>query len=166
MEERLLEFERTRRLYGKDKMIITTYPYLATEKDFKRFRDADIVVTFDKIKQKLDYSDLPKKEGSESETHRALKKYAEALLKKLGANDAQFEGSFIDVSSRKLRIAVECGDTPIDRIWIMLFHEDYGNWIKEVWCIYEINDGKIEIVKFVKPPKLLEYEREIGWFKE
>jgi hypothetical protein len=62
--------------------------------------------------------------------------------------------------------AIECGDTPIDRIWDILFCEDYGRWIKEVWCIYGINDGNIEIVKFVKPPKLLEYEREIGWFKE
>lgn len=85
-------------------------------------------------------------------------------MKNLGADDVQF--GLIDVSSRMLRIAIECGDTPVDRIWNMLFCEDYGRWIKEVWCVYGINDGNIEIAKFVKPPKLLEYEREIGWFKE
>ena len=145
-------------------MIVTVFPYLAGEKEFQKFRDADIVITFEKRKQDLDYDDLPRKEGRESETHRALKKYGGTLLKDLGANDVQF--GLIDVSSRMLRIAIECGDTPYDRIWRMLFCWDYGRWIKEVWCVYAINDGYIEIAKFVKPPKLLEYEREIGWFKE
>lgn len=53
-------------------MIITVFPYLAGEKEFQKFRDADIVITFDKRKQELDYSDLPRKEGRESETHRGL----------------------------------------------------------------------------------------------
>jgi hypothetical protein len=145
-------------------MIVTVFPYLAGEKEFQKFRDADIIITFDKRKEELDYSDLPRKLGRESETHRAFKKHAGTLLKNLGADDVQF--GLIDVSSRMLRIAIECGDTPVDRIWNMLFCEDYGRWIKEVWCIYRINDGNIEIVKFVKPTKLLEYEREIGWFKE
>ena len=145
-------------------MIITRYPYLADEKEFKLFRDADIIITFTRRKQALDYSDLPPKNGSEKETHRALKKYAETLLKDLGANDVRFEGYLIDVSSHQLRIAIECGDTPIYRIWDMLFADSHGRWIKEVWCIYVIGEEDIEIVKFVKPPKLLEYEREIGWF--
>ena len=150
---------------AKTTMIVTIFPYIAGEKEFQKFRDADILITFEKAKSELDYSDLPAKQGREDITHRALKKYAKKLLESNGADDVEFESSLIDVSSRKLRVVVECGDTPIYRIWDMLFAQDYGRWIKEVWCVYCI-EYDIEIVKFVKPPKLLEYEREIGWFPE
>ena len=94
----------------------------------------------------MDFVDLPKKSGSESETHRALKKLGSDLLCELGATDVEFENNFIDVSSKTLQIAVECGDTPIGRVWSMLFNDFCSHWIKEVWCIYPEN-GKTELIK-------------------
>jgi hypothetical protein len=105
-------------------MIYTRFPYMAGEEEFQKFRDADIVITIEKAEQDLDYSNLPPKRGSEDTLHRALKKYAEKLLKEKGAHDVRFEYRLIDVTSLKLRIAVECGDTPVYKIWDMLFTQD------------------------------------------
>jgi hypothetical protein len=143
-------------------VLYTNFPYLADEEDFEKFRKAGIEIETEEIKEDLAFVDLPTRSGSENETHRALKKLGSGLLCKLGAVDVAFENYFIDVSSKKLQIAIECGDTPIGRVWSMLFNDFCSQWIKEVWCIY-LESGKIELVKFIKSQSVLDYEKKIGW---
>jgi hypothetical protein len=131
-------------------VLYTHFPYLADEEDFEKFRKAGINITTQEISETLDFDDLPPRSGNEGETHRALKKLSDKLLKNLGANDVEFEHYSIDVSSKSLKIAIECGDTSIYKVWSMLFIDFYCDWFKEVWCIYTNEDKKIDFVKFLK----------------
>lgn len=132
-------------------MLYTYFPYLADGEDFEKFRKAGINITTQEIPEPLDFNDLPPRAGNEGETHRALKKLGSKLLKNLGALDIAFEHYSIDVSSKNLKIAIECGDTSIYKVWSMLFNEFYSEWFKEVWCIYTNENKRIEAVKFIKP---------------
>jgi len=125
-------------------------PYLANEEDFGKFREAGISISTQEISETLDFVDLPPRSGNEDETHRALKKLSGKLLKTLGAFDVEFEHYSIDVSSKSLKISIECGDTSIYKVWSMLFIDFYCDWFKEVWCIYINENKKIEAVKFIK----------------
>jgi hypothetical protein len=98
-------------------MLYTNFPYLTGEEDFEKFRKAGIIFTIGEIPEHLDFADLPQRSRREDETHRALKKIGGKMLRDLGALDVKFENNFIDVSSKKLQIAIECGDTPIGRVW-------------------------------------------------
>ncbi len=131
-------------------MLYTNFPYLADEEDFEKFRNAEIAITTQELSNALDFTDLPPRSGNENETHRALKKLGSNMLKNLGASDAIFEHYSLDVSSKSQQIVIECGDTPISRVWSILFNEFYSHWINEVWCLYLNDNHKIEIVKFVK----------------
>jgi hypothetical protein len=144
-------------------MLFTNFPYLADEEDFEKFRKAGIILTIGEIPEHLDFADLPQRSGREDETHRALKKLGGKMLRDLGALDVKFENNFIDVSSKSLQIAIECGDRPISRVWSMLFNDFCSHWIKEVWCIYVNESTKIEHVRFVKPQSIIDYEKKIGW---
>lgn len=144
-------------------MIYTNFPYLADEEHFDKFRKVGIIVSKKEITESLDFTDLPQRSGREEDAHRALKKLGNKMLRELGAFDVKFENGFIDVSSNSLQIAVECGDTPLSRIWTILFNDFCSHWIKEVWCIYLNENNKVEIVKFVKPQSMLDYEEKIGW---
>ena len=136
-------------------VLYTYFPYLADEEDFEKFRKAGITVSSKEILETLDFDDLPQRSGRENETHRALKNLGAKLLNSLGAFDVVFEHYSIDVSSRSLQIAIECGDTPISRVWSMLFNDFYSQWFKEVWCIYVNDNKKIEAVKFIKTQLIL-----------
>jgi hypothetical protein len=131
-------------------VLYTYFPYLADEEDFEKFRKAGIKITTQEVSETLDFDDLPQRSGRENETHRALKKLSGKLLNNLGALDVEFEHYSIDVSSKSMRIAIECGDTPISRVWSMLFNDFYSQWFKEVWCIYLNENKRIELVKFIK----------------
>lgn len=144
-------------------MIYTNFPYLADEEHFDKFREVGIIINKEEIAEILDFTDLPQRLGREEEPHRALKKLGYSMLRKLGAFDVKFESYFIDVSSKNLQIAIACGDTPISKIWTMLFNDFCSHWIKEVWCIYLNENSKVEIIKFIKPQSMLDYEEKIGW---
>ena len=139
-------------------MLYTYYRYLADEEDFEKFRKAGIIITTQEIPETLDFDDLPPRSGNEGETHRVLKKLSGKLLKNLGAFDVEFEHYSIDVSSKNLKIAIECGDTSIYKVWSMLFHDFYSQWFKEVWCIYINENKKVEAVKFIKTQSILNRE--------
>jgi hypothetical protein len=44
----------------------------------------------------------------------------------------------------------------------MLFNNFCSHWIKEIWCIC-LENGNIELVKFIKSQSVLDYEKKIGW---
>jgi hypothetical protein len=136
-------------------VLYTHFLHLADEKDFEEFRKAGITIITQEIPEMLEFDNLPPRSGNEGETHRALKKLSGKLLKDLGAFDVEFEHYSIDASSKSLQIAIECGDTPIYKVWSMLFHDFYSHWFKEVWCIYANENEKIEVVKFIKPQSIL-----------
>jgi hypothetical protein len=73
------------------------------------------------------------------------------MLEEIGAFDVVFENGYIDVSSKALQIAIECGNTYLSKVQDLLFYHFFSEWIKEVWCIYTIGNKKIEIYKFIKP---------------
>lgn len=131
-------------------MIYTNYPYLADEQHFDKLRELGVTITKTDIPNNLDFTDLPPRYGNEQEEHRALKKLGKKMLDSLGGLDVIFENYNIDVYSKALQIAIECGNTSLQKVCDLLFNSPYSQSIKEVWCIYTIGNRKIEIYKFIK----------------
>lgn len=130
-------------------MIYTTYPYFATEEDFVELEKAGIERSIEHINIQLDFNDLPRKYGRESETHRAMKKFAYQMLKHLGENEPQYEYAGFDVFAPALKIIVECGDIPLGKLYDAFFR-----WLnvdlKEMWMLDYPQNGVSELVKFFR----------------
>jgi len=130
-------------------MIYTIYPYLATEQHFAELDKHGIGHKIEKIDVALNFEDLPRKYGRESETHRAMKKFAYEMLKQLGEPTPEYEYAYSDVFAPTLKIIIECGDTPLDKIY-----EDFFRWfakdLNELWMFDYPQNGRSEIIKFFR----------------
>ncbi len=132
-------------------MIYTSFSFLSVEKYLKEIERLGTEITTEKIKVELSYSDLPKKYGKESDTHRALKKLVHKILQEYGEPIPQYESAYYDVYSTKFKVVVECGDTPVDKIPEVLFRWNEN----EVWCLgYPNDEGYSELIKFKKKSSL------------
>lgn len=97
-------------------MIYTNYPYSADEQHFDKLRELGVTITKTDVPNNLDFTDLPPRYGNEQEEHRALKKLGKKMLDSIGGLDVIFENYNIDVYSKALQIAIECGNTSLQKV--------------------------------------------------
>ena len=129
-------------------MIFIEYPYVCDKEEIKSIMEKkNISFETTKIKLPTDYTDLPQKYGAESNEHRAMKKAVIELLKNMGETNPQIEYGYIDVYSEKYQLAVEVGDTPVNRI----SHHLARPYVKNLLTIdFEDSNSDYEVIEFRK----------------